>query len=116
MRDRYAVIGGHRESTGDSRHNLVGNIIFDKQFQFLPAAAEQEGITSLEAHDPFPGLRLLQKRQIDLLLRHPVIACPLADIDLFRPVRDQCQHSVADEGVIDDNFCFLKDLKSLDRK
>ena len=116
VRDGDAVIGRYRKSTGDSRHNFIGNIVLNEQLQFLPAAAEQEGITALEAHDPFPGKRLLQKRPVNLFLGHPVIACPLADIDRFRLVRNQRPHSIADESVIDDNFCVLKDFKSLNCK
>ena len=116
MGNRDSVIGGYREGAGHARHNLEGDIVLNEQFQLLPAAAEQEGVSSLEAHDSFPLECLLQKCAVDLLLDHPVTARPLPDIDLFRLIRDQGQHSVADEGVIDNHFCLLKDFKSLDCK
>ena len=106
------VVGRHREGAGDAGHHFKGNIVFRQKLQFLSAPPEQEGVAALEPHDSFPRLRLFQKCPVDLVLLHPMVAGALPDIDLYRIFRNQCQHLVSDQCVMDNDLRILQNFQS----
>ena len=71
--------------------------------RFLPAAPEHKRVAAFQSHHPatLPG-KVHQYGRDHLLGRCPARA--LADVDAFDTFRDQRQHPVADQGVVDDHI------------
>src|SRR5256885_18047 len=68
------------------------------------AAAEEEGIAVLQAHDGLPGARALDQQGLDGRLARPVaVGVRAAERDHLRPGADEVEETRADQAVVHDD-------------
>ena len=101
MGERDAGRGRAAERRRDARHDLDGDAAALQIRQLLAAAAEDEGIAALEAHDAAAGLRLPGDQRVDLVLALAVVALALADIDPLGVAAREIEHARPDQLVVD---------------
>ena len=93
MRQRHAGIRGTGRCRGDARHDLEFDAVFTQVQGLFTATTEDEGVTTLEAHDlawcPAIGHAQLHQQSVDLVLRDTVAAGGLAHRD--------AQHALGDK-------------------
>ena len=89
MGDRHARIGRHGDRRGDPGHDLVGDAGLAQRLRLLAAAAEDERVAALEAHDERARAAVLDQRLRRLVLGQRDVARLLARIDqeALRPAR-----------------------------
>ncbi len=101
VREWKAGIGGTAGSGGHAGHDLEGNAGRGQSFQFLAAAAEDEGVATLKANDRQAFARQVDQQVIDRFLRQGVFGRFLAGVDAPRIRARQIHDAVADQMIED---------------
>ena len=81
MGQRDAGIRGDPIRRGHTRHDLERDPVVGERFEFLAAAAEDERVTALQAHDTFAFAGEPDEQRADAILRQRVAVAFLADVD-----------------------------------
>ena len=92
---------------GDARYDLEGHALTGQRVDLLPSAAEDEGITALQAHHALSLFGQVREQLVDLLLAHRMLVAFLADIDAFGIAARHVQHGFGDQAVVDDDIGLL---------
>ena len=107
MGERDAGIGGAAGSGGDAGHHLEGHAFGHQGFDFLAAAAEDEGVAPLETQHPLALLRQAHQQGIDVLLLEGVLVAFLAGVDELGIATHQIQHFGRDQAIVDHHVGLL---------
>src|SRR5690606_14169161 len=99
-----ARLGGASRRRGDARDDLAIDARFARRVKLLAPAPENEGVAALQANHLFAGARLAYEQIVDLVLPHRVTAALFSDADPFHFRRDQGEHVIADEAVMNDQI------------
>ena len=81
---RDARVGRRADRGRDARHDFERDAGAAQHPQFLAAAAEDERVAALEAHDRAAAARVFDQQGVDPRLRHRRAAAFLADVDARR--------------------------------
>ena len=92
---------GSGERRADARHDLVGDARRPQRQDLLASAAEDEGISALEAHDALAAARRADHQRVDRLLAEGGATRALAHGEALGP-GSEGQHLRRDEGVVED--------------
>ena len=114
VRDGNARVSRHRDGGRDARHDLKRQAVLLEQQTLFAAAAEDEGIAALEAHDCLALFRLVDEQLIDVRLLHRVVARRLADVDELGITRRPAEDAIIREAVVDNNLGALQAVDCLE--
>ena len=114
MGQRHAGRGGAGHGSRDAGRDFSGDTGGAHDVEFLAAAAENEGIAALEAHDALTLAGLTHQDFADLVLRYRVMALGLADIDAQRVAARQRHHALGNQAVVHDDIGFAQQAGSLE--
>src|SRR3989442_9961333 len=104
VRERDAGVGRYREGRRHAGNDLERHLRPAERLRLLRAAAEEEGIAVLQAHDGLPGARALHQQRLDGLLARPVaVVVRAAECDHLRPGADEVEQTRADQAVVHDD-------------
>ena len=104
---RDARIRRHAGGGGDAGHHLERHAVLDQGFDFLAAAAEDEGIAALQAQGALAFLGEAHQQQVDLLLRHGMVVALLADVDALGIAPAHVEDGLRYQAVVDDDVGLL---------
>ena len=100
MGDRDSRVGGSGDASGDARHHLNCHAMGRQVGGLLAAAAEQEGIAALEAHDALVLLGQLHQHRVGAGLGHGVMAPPFAHEMALTVLGHQLEQGLGHQGVV----------------
>jgi len=81
--------------------------VLDQRFDFLAAAAEDEGIAALQTQHALAFLGQAHQHEVDFLLRHRMVVALLADIDAVGVAPAHVENRLRDEAVMHDDVGLL---------
>ena len=110
---RYARIGRASEGGRDARNDLEIDAVPAQRLDLLAAAAEDEGVSALEAGDPQAALRIPQQAGVDVRLPGAGESAPLADVNTLRIAAAEIKHGRRDEIVVVDDVRTLQRAQRL---
>ncbi|CUI54064.1 Uncharacterised protein [Achromobacter sp. 2789STDY5608628] len=117
VRQRNAGIGRTGQRRGDAGHHLVAHAVRAQVFQFLAAAAEDEGVAALEPHHAAAQAGVLDQQGVDARLgRVMVLARQFAHRDAFGVAARQRHDVVADQPVVQDHVGLVQRAQRLQRQ
>src|SRR3546814_18111901 len=70
--------------------------------EFFGRSAEDRGVAAFQAYHALPGGRRFDQHRVDRALVFRMAARPFADADHLGPGRNQREHAVANERVVED--------------
>ena len=105
---RDAGIGAAAGGGGNARHHLAIDPVGQQELQLLGAAAEDEGVATLEPHHPLVLQCQVHQQLVDLLLGQAVEPTGLADEAAIAAGRQQGEQGRADQAVIDHHIGLLQ--------
>ena len=108
VRQRYACIRATGDRRGDAGHDFERDALRPQELYFLAAAAEDERIAALQAHDPPAGLSLFEHDFVDATLPDRMPARLLADADAIGVATRESEHFGRDEAVVQDYVRLLQ--------
>ncbi len=108
MGDGNAGIRGRRDGGGDAGDDLKPHAGGHQCLAFLAAAAKNEWVAALEAHDAPAFEALLDQQAVDLVLGHRVAGGLLADVDLLG-IGAVAQELRVGQVVVDDDLGRLEE-------
>ena len=97
--ERDAGEGGDSDGGGDAGNDLEEHAVFLECLDFFAAAPEGVRVAALETHDTQILLRELDQQQIQVFLRHTVIAALLAGVDAFCVGFHQSQNGLGNQMI-----------------
>src|SRR3954453_12541421 len=105
---RQASLRRTAERRSDAGHHDGGNVRLAQNLELLAPAAEDEGITTLEANDGAAAARRLDQAAVDLLLADAGLSLALADEHALGVAARPVKHGLADQIVIEHHIGALQ--------
>src|SRR5579883_338426 len=114
MRERDPGISGDAERGGDAGNHLEGNAGVCQSFGFLPAAAEYEGIATLQPYHVQTAPAALDQHFADLVLRGGVLGFLLADVNALCRGRRQIEQLDGREVIVEHRIGLLENASGFE--
>ena len=111
---RHLELRGGAKACGNSRHDRIGDAGRAQRFDFLAAAAEDEGIAALQPHRALAGFRGFDQQFVDGVLADAGLADAAADRHARRIAARAVENFRRDQFVVEHDVGVLQRAQRLD--